>query len=138
MVKIFSFFEDIPIEPFVEVLPWDWRTWSEYRRSIETHLRFPINFAAFIGHIPIRLAVMGMEAWDRAATTESRRDVRPARGRARTGALGLSSNLLDHDGQDRPSPRLLADDAEFAALLDVLAEYPGNDLPGHRRRVHAR
>jgi N-acyl-D-aspartate/D-glutamate deacylase len=23
MVKIFSFFEDIPIKPFVEVLPWD-------------------------------------------------------------------------------------------------------------------
>ena len=34
MVGIFSFFEDIPVEPFMEVLPWDWQTWSEYRKSI--------------------------------------------------------------------------------------------------------
>src|SRR5882757_1958710 len=61
MVKIFSFFEDIPIKPFLQVLPWDWRKWSEYRKSIETNLKLPVNFAAFAGHIAIRLAVMGME-----------------------------------------------------------------------------
>ncbi|MFB0979178.1 MAG: amidohydrolase family protein, partial [Myxococcota bacterium] len=28
VVKIFSFFEDIPEEPFLQNLPWDWSTWS--------------------------------------------------------------------------------------------------------------
>jgi N-acyl-D-aspartate/D-glutamate deacylase len=126
MVKIFSFFEDIPIEPFVEVLPWDWHKWSEYRRSIETRLKMPINFAAFTGHIPIRLAVMGMEAWDRAATPEEiGRMCALLDDALAAGALGLSSNLHDHDSRDRPVPSLKADDAEFAALLDVLAKYPG-------------
>src|ERR1700722_10436948 len=41
MVKIFSFFEDIPIKPFMDVLPWDWRTWSEYKHSLQTRLKFP-------------------------------------------------------------------------------------------------
>ncbi len=126
MVKIFSFFEDIPIEPFVDVLPWDWHTWSEYRRSIETHLKFPVNFAAFTGHIPIRLAVMGLEAWDRKANPGEIRQMCDLLDDAlRAGALGLSSNLHDHDSQDRPVPTLKADDAEFEALLDVLARYPG-------------
>jgi N-acyl-D-aspartate/D-glutamate deacylase len=129
MVKIFSFFEDIPQKPFVEELPWDWSTWSEYRRSMEEHLRLTVNFASYVGHIAIRLAVMGMEARERAATAEEiagmcdlLRDALDA------GAIGLSSNLLDYDGQGRPVPSLLADDAEFEALLGVLAEYPGKTL----------
>src|SRR5690606_4587204 len=46
----------------------------------------------------------------------------------KAGALGLSSNLLDHDGDNRPVPTLLADDAEFEALIDVLARYPGTSM----------
>ena len=41
------------------------------------------------------------------------------------GALGLSSNLFDYDGKDRPVPTLHADDAEFIALLDVLERHDG-------------
>jgi N-acyl-D-aspartate/D-glutamate deacylase len=126
MVKIFSFFEDIPIEPFVEVLPWDWHTWSEYRRSIETRLRIPVNYAAFVGHIALRLAVMGLDAWDRAATPEEiERMCALLDDALSAGALGLSSNFNDHDSRDRPVPSFKADDAEFEALLDVLARYPG-------------
>jgi len=42
----------------------------------------------------------------------------------KAGALGLSTNLLDHDGEDRPIPTLVADDAEFTALFEVLQRYP--------------
>jgi N-acyl-D-aspartate/D-glutamate deacylase len=38
--------------------------------------------------------------------------------------MGLSSNLLDYDKRERPLPSQVADDAEFAALLAVLARYP--------------
>ena len=129
MVKIFSFFEDIPIKPFMEVLPWDWRTWSEYKRSVETRLKFPMNFASFVGHIAIRLAVMGLEAWDRKATPdEIARMCAHLRDALDAGALGLSTNLLDYDGQGRAIPSILACDDEFEALLDVLADYPGKCL----------
>jgi N-acyl-D-aspartate/D-glutamate deacylase len=126
MVKIFSFFEDIPIKPFLEVLPWDWRRWSEYKHSLQTRLKFTVNVAAFVGHIAIRLAVMGLESWERKARPEEvvkmSRLLDDALG---AGALGLSTNLLDYDSRNRPVPSMVADDAEFEALLDVLAKYPG-------------
>jgi N-acyl-D-amino-acid deacylase len=126
MVDIFSFFEDIPDKPFLAQLPWDWRTWSEYKASLERNVKIPINYAAFVGHIAIRLAVMGMDAWDRAATAdEIAKMCRHLEDALDAGALGLSSNLLDHDDKDRPVPSQKADDAEFAALMDVIARHPG-------------
>lgn len=43
VIEIFSFFEDFPKGPFRSHLPWDWRTWSEYRASVERHVRAPIH-----------------------------------------------------------------------------------------------
>lgn len=129
MVKIFSFFEDIPIGPFLSELPWTWRTWSEYQRAVTGAVRVPAHYGAFIGHIALRLAVLGLEAWERAATPgEIRRMAALLEDALAAGALGLSSNLMDHDGDDRPVPTLRADDAEFAALLDVLARHPATSL----------
>ena len=62
MIGIFSFFEDIPFEPFVTEMPLDWHKWSEYRASTEKNVRVPLNYAAYVGHIAIRLAAMGVEA----------------------------------------------------------------------------
>lgn len=129
MVKIFSFFEDIPIEPFLKELPWDWETWSEYKESMVRNLKVSGNYAAFVGHIAIRLAAMGMAAWDRVATPqEIERMAELLDDALKAGALGLSTNLLDHDGENRPIPTLVADDAEFAALLAVLEKYPATSL----------
>ncbi len=129
MVKIFSFFEDIPLDPFLTELPWDWRTWSEYKKSILAHVKVPANVGALVGHIAIRLAVMGLAAWERAATpAEIARMAELLEDALSAGALGMSSNLLDHDGDNRPIPTLLADDAEFAALIAVLDRHPGTSL----------
>jgi N-acyl-D-aspartate/D-glutamate deacylase len=129
VVKIFSFFEDIPEAPFLQNLPWDWKTWSEYRASVEKNVRVPTNYAAFVGHIALRLAVMGMDAWERAATPDEIARIAELLDDALSaGALGISTNLMDHDGEDRPVPSLHADDAEFTALLEVLAKYPGATL----------
>jgi len=129
MVKIFSFFEDIPIAPFVKELPWDWRSWSEYKQSLTAKVQVPANYAAFVGHIAIRLAAMGMDAWERAATPqEIQRMVELLDDALKAGALGLSTNLMDHDGDNRPVPTLKADDAEFIALVEVLERYPGTSL----------
>ena len=125
MAKIFSFFEDIPLEPFLKHVPWDWRTWSEYKQSVEKNIQLPTNYAMFVGHIAIRMAAMGLQAWERAATPAEIKVMAGMLDNAlAAGALGLSDNLLDHDGDDRKIPTLVADDAEFSALFDVLEKYP--------------
>ncbi|MDG6079859.1 D-aminoacylase [Erythrobacter litoralis] len=124
MIKIFSFFEDIPITPFRDELPWDWSTWGEYRDSMLRNLRVPVNFEFYCGHIAIRLAVMGMDATERAASTEEIGEMQDLlREALDAGALGLSSNTMDYDGQGNPVPTILAADEEFTALFDVLDEY---------------
>jgi len=129
MVKIFSFFEDIPSEPFVSEVAWDWRTWSSYKQSLSSKVKASANIASFVGHIALRLAVLGMEAWDRAATPEEvARMCALLEDALEAGALGLSSNLHDHDGDNRPVPSLLADDTEFSALISVLDRFPGTSL----------
>ncbi len=125
MVKIFSFFEDIPLEPFLKHVPWDWSSWSEYKESIKKNIKLPTNYASYVGHIAIRMAAMGLDAWERAATPEEIKVMAGMLDNAlAAGALGLSDNLLDHDGDDRKIPTLVADDAEFSALFDVLEKYP--------------
>jgi N-acyl-D-aspartate/D-glutamate deacylase len=125
LAKIFSFFEDIPLEPFLKHVPWDWRTWSEYKASAEKNIKLPLNYASFVGHIAIRMAAMGLAAWDRAATPEEIKVMAGMLDNAlAAGALGMSDNLLDHDGDNRKIPTLMADDAEFSALFDVLDKYP--------------
>jgi N-acyl-D-amino-acid deacylase len=70
-----------------------------------------------------------MDAWDRAATPqEIARMCELLEDALRAGAMGMSTNLLDHDGEDRPIPTLVADDAEFAALLGVMERYPAASL----------
>jgi N-acyl-D-aspartate/D-glutamate deacylase len=129
VVKIFSFFEDIPEAPFLEKLPWNWRSWPEYRASMVENVRVPLNYAVYCGHIALRLATMGLDAWERAATPEEVRQMAQMLDEAmRAGAMGLSSNLMDHDGEDRPVPTLKADDAEFRALFEVLERYPGSSF----------
>ncbi|MCX2982756.1 D-aminoacylase [Halieaceae bacterium IMCC14734] len=127
IVGIFSFFEDIPEPPFMSELPWDWRSWPEYKESMVRNVKLPANYAAFCGHIALRLAVMGLDAWERAATpTEIETMAAMLDEALAAGALGLSSNLFDHDGSDRPVPTLKADDAEFRALFEVLAKHQGS------------
>ncbi|OCC24398.1 amidohydrolase [Croceicoccus estronivorus] len=129
MVKIFTFFEEVPMKPFLDMLPWDWRTWSEYRKSVEEKCKTSTNIAGYAGHIAMRLAVMGMDAWDRTATPdEIAKMCDLLQDAIDGGALGMSSNLMDHDSKDRPVPSLVADDAEWSALIDVLARNPGSQL----------
>ena len=127
MIGIFSFFEDIPEGPFMANLPWDWNKWSEYRASVERNVHVPLNYAAYVGHIAIRLAAMGVEAWTRKATREEIATMAELLDDAlAAGALGMSDNMHDHDGQNRPVPTLMACDDEFSALFDVMEKYPGS------------
>jgi N-acyl-D-amino-acid deacylase len=125
MIKIFSFFEDIPAAPFRDEVKWDWTSWPEYKDSMARSVKLPTNYASYCGHVALRLAAMGHDAWERAATPEEISNMANMLDEAlQAGALGLSSNLLDYDGEGRAIPSLVADDAEFAALINVLSLYP--------------
>jgi N-acyl-D-amino-acid deacylase len=130
MMDIFSYFEDIPVEAQAAMIPWDkWRTWSEYRNALEETVKFPVNFAAYTGHIPLRLTVMGLEAWDRAATPAELDQMCELLDDAlAAGSLGLSSNVMDLDRAGRKVPSAMADETEWKALLAVLARYPDSML----------
>lgn len=126
MINIFSFFEDIPKGPFTSVVPWDWSDWREYRASLDKGAKVAANIGAFVGHIALRLYVMGMDAWERAATPEEiQRMAATLDDALAAGSLGLSSNFMDMDQRDRPVPSRLADEDEIVALLDVIARHPG-------------
>lgn len=126
VLKIFTFFEDFPEAPFLEHLPWDWQKWSEYKASMERNVRVPVNYATFVSHITLRLAVLGLEAWERAAKPEEVSQMAELLEDAlAAGALGLASNLFDHDEQDRPVPTFHAEDEEFRRLFEVVAGHPG-------------
>jgi N-acyl-D-amino-acid deacylase len=129
VIKIFSFFEDIPEAPFRTELPWSWHTWSEYKQALTATVKVPANYGAFVGHIALRLSAMGLDAWEREATpAEIEQMVALLRDALDAGAMGMSSNLMDHDGSDRPVPSLRAADAEWLALARTLSEYPGTQL----------
>lgn len=126
IVDIFNFFEDIPEHPMRRMIPWDWHTWSEYKASFQRNVKVPVNFAAFCGHIPLRLAVMGQDAWTRAARRDEVEKMCALLDDAlRAGAMGLSTNQLDYDKRERPLPSMLADDDEYLALMKVVANRPG-------------
>ncbi len=126
VVDIFNFFEDIPEEPMQKLVPWDWQKWSEYKASFLRNVKTPVHFATFAGHIPIRLCVMGEAAWERAASAAEIGQMCELLDDAmQAGAMGLSSNQLDYDKHDRPLPSQQADDAEYSALMNVVAKYPG-------------
>jgi N-acyl-D-amino-acid deacylase len=126
VIDIFNYFEDIPEEPMREIVPWDWKKWSEYKASMQGKVKLPLNFCAFCGHIPLRLCVMGQDAWTRTATpSEIAQMCELLDDALAAGAMGLSSNYLDYDKYERPLPSQQANDAEFSALLAVLARYPG-------------
>ena len=125
IVKIFSFFEDIPEEQFFNNLPWNWKTWSDYKDAMVNNTRVAANYGSFVGHIALRLAVMGLDAWKRAATASEIDAIAALLDDAlAAGALGMSTNFLDHDGEDRPIPTFKACDAEFRALFTVMQRYP--------------
>lgn len=125
VIDIFNYFEDIPEEPMREIVPWDWEKWSEYKASMERRVRLPLNFCSFCGHIPMRLAVMGQDAWSRAATPDEIAAMCDLLDDAlAAGAMGLSSNFLDYDKYERPLPSQLAEDDELEALMRVVARYP--------------
>jgi N-acyl-D-amino-acid deacylase len=125
VIEIYNYFEDVPEKPMLSHVPWNWQSWGEYRAVTEAKVKVPVNFAAFCGHVTLRIAAMGADAWERAATpVEIERMCAMLDEALASGALGLSSNLLDYDKRERPLPPMVAADDEWLALMRVVARHP--------------
>jgi N-acyl-D-aspartate/D-glutamate deacylase len=120
---LFAYIEDVPRHLFDDCVPWTWHDYAGYRDAVNEQ-GAALNLAALVGHSPIRLAVMGDDAWTRRATADECAAMAHVLDEAmRAGAWGLSTSFLDVDAHGRPVPSRAADGAEFDALLDVLGAH---------------
>jgi N-acyl-D-aspartate/D-glutamate deacylase len=120
---LYCYIEDLPEKVLSSSIPWDWERYPAYMETLAKR-RFGVNVAGLVGHTPLRLYVMGSEAWERHATEAERQEMAELlRECLRAGAFGLSSSLgFDEDRKKRPVPSRVADDAELRGLCEVLAE----------------
>ena len=121
IADMFAFVEDVPTGALEHHVPWTWTDYAGYRDAVNAQ-GVGLNIAALMGHSPLRLVVMGDDAWTRAATEPERQTMAELLDDAMAaGAWGLSTSFFDEDRSGRPVPSRHADDPEFDALLDVLA-----------------
>ena len=125
LVDVFAYIEDLPVAAFDSAVPWTWEGVAGWREALAE--RSPsVNVASFVGMIPLRLSVMGTDAWERPATPDERRQLAELLDASMAaGAIGLSTSFFDTDATGRPVPSRAADDDELAALFDVLASRSG-------------
>ena len=126
VIELFCYLEDLPVSAFEDHVPWGWgMSFGDYRTKAGA-CPTSINLEGYVGHVNIRVAVMGGDAWSLVATPAQNAQMAALLDEAmRNGSLGLSTNLMDNDQHHRPIPSRVADDAEFEALFDVLGRYPG-------------
>ena len=116
--------EDMDVAALAAGIPWDFETFPEYLASIERRGTV-LNFAAYIGHTPLRMYALGDAASDRVATTdEIDRMAALVREAMLAGAAGFATSFaMTHRGADgKPIPSRYADRAEFEALFRAVGE----------------
>jgi N-acyl-D-aspartate/D-glutamate deacylase len=103
---------------------WPFETFPQYLDAIERR-GFALNVAAFVGHTPVRLYVMGEDATERAATPDEVARMRAiVREAVEAGAIGFaSSKAPTHVGYaGKPVPSRVAELDEIQALAGGMAE----------------
>ena len=103
---------------------WPFESFPGYLDAVERR-GTAVNVAAFVGHTPVRLFVMGEEATERAATAEETGRMRAlVREAIDAGAVGFStSKAPTHVGHaGKPVPSRAAELAEIEALASVLGD----------------
>ncbi len=103
---------------------WGFESFAEYL-SFLGQKKLVSNVAAFVGHSPVRTAVMGSQASERVATNEEISKMKAIVAEAlAAGAIGFASsvgaNHIGHGGV--PMPSRLASSNEFFSLVGVLGE----------------
>ncbi|HVM65307.1 MAG TPA: amidohydrolase family protein [Acidimicrobiales bacterium] len=122
VTELFCYVEDLPEDVFAASVRFSWSSYDEYLATLDAP-GASVNVATLVGHTPLRLAVMGDEAWERpAAPSEAARITALLEECLLAGAFGMSTSLgFDTDRAGRPVPSRVADDDEFRGLIAALA-----------------
>jgi N-acyl-D-aspartate/D-glutamate deacylase len=115
--------EDMNPATLVAGIPWDFETFPEYLDSVRRR-GCALNFAAYIGHTPLRIWVMGADASRREATPDEVAKMAALVSEAMAaGAVGFASSFaITHLGADgRPIPSRAAGAEEIEALCGAVA-----------------
>ena len=124
MAQNLSVVEGMSLDALLAGVQWDFESFAEYLAFLRSRKTVP-NVAAFVGHTPVRTAVMGAAGSERAATDDEvaamRRMVRASMD---AGAIGFASSVgTNHIGYGgKPMPSRLAEQSELDSLVGVLAE----------------
>lgn len=116
--------EDMDPETLKTGIPWEFETFPEYLDTVRRRGTV-LNYAAYIGHTPLRLFVMGNDAVGREANdheiSEMARLVREAMD---AGAAGFASSFaVTHRGADgQPIPSRWANRDEIEALCKAVGD----------------
>ena len=116
--------EDMRLATLEAGVDWDFETYGEYLDAVAKRGTV-INFGGYVGHTPVRLFVMGDDAYERKATDdEIRRMKQVVADSLNGGALGFSSDRGGfHIGDGgRPVPSIMASQEETEALMRVTGE----------------
>lgn len=116
--------EDMDVDALTAGIPWDFESFPEYLAAVERRGTV-LNYAAFIGHTPLRIYAMGDEAVGRTATDDEIATMADmVREAMDAGAAGFASSFaVTHRGADgQPIPSRWADAKEIEALCRVVGD----------------
>lgn len=138
LVRTLEDLEDMPREALEQGIRWDFRSFPEYLSCIRRSKPL-LNIAAYIGHTPVRLEVMGEAAYERTATEAEIGEMAKLVANAmQNGAIGFATSSAP---TGRRCATRLADEHEIVQLLlelkkagrGVAAFVPGGPNLSHRR-----
>ena len=125
LIQLLARVEGMPVDALEKGLSWDWSTFGDYLDAFDGELG--ANVISLVGHSPLRYAVMGDAAYERAATGDELTAMQGMLAEALSaGAWGFSSSAAGthNDLAGRPAPSRLATVAEYDALADVVGRHP--------------
>jgi N-acyl-D-aspartate/D-glutamate deacylase len=124
MMRTLDGVEDMRVETLEAGIDWDFTTYPEYLAAVARR-GTAINFGGYVGHTPVRLWVLGDEAYEREATSdEIEQMIEVVCAAIRAGALGFSSDRSPfHLGDGgRRVPSAVATQAELEAIWAAVGE----------------
>jgi len=124
IVRTLENVEDMDPATLTAGIAWDFETFPEYLDAVRRRGTV-LNFTAYAGHSPLRLYVMGDDAYERAATDdEIERMCALVREALDAGAAGFSTSFsFAHRGVDgKPVPSRFAEADEVHALFRTVGD----------------
>jgi N-acyl-D-amino-acid deacylase len=113
-------------------LDWPFETFPQYLNAVQ-NAGTAINVAAFVGHTPVRMYVMGDDAMEREATgAEIEAMATIVRDATKAGAIGFATaHAATQNAYDgRPVPSRMASFGELDALVGAMASAGGSIVQG--------